>query len=325
MFDLLRAAMTPKSAESPQLTAREALAAWWQACRPPFLIAFSIPILLAFAFVLRADEPIAWNRLFLIAVCCFLGQTIANFSDDLFDYIQDTDSGENIGGSRVLQTGLISPRQLSCALILLIIATLAIGALLIWMCEQYWLVIPGIFAVLSAIFYVAPPIKYGYRGWGEVLVGINMGLIMVGASVTVLTGKFMSESLALALPISLMVANILYYQSIPEIETDPASGKNTLASRLGKPAAILVFRLSWPIIWLLMLNLWAVGLVNAPVFLGLLTFPLYKKVDRLLHQTLIADRNWLELDKYGHLVRKLYLLNGLALILGTLWKPCFLA
>ena len=44
----------------------------------------------------------------------------------------------------------------------------------------------------------------------------------------------------------LMVAGILYYQSLPEIETDLAAGKRTLANILGKAKAELVFKLGGP-------------------------------------------------------------------------------
>ena len=112
-----------------------------------------------------------------------------------------------------------------------------------------------------------------------------------------------------------MVAGILYYQSLPEIETDLAAGKRTLANILGKSKAELVFRLWWPAVWVLMVNLWACGLAGWPVFLGLLTFPLYWRACRLIREAV----EWLELDRHGHLVRKLYLINGALLIAGVVW------
>ena len=99
-----------------------------------------------------------------------------------------------------------------------------------------------VFAVLSAVFYVAPPIRYGCRGYGELFVCLNMGFIMVMGSYAVMANGFSAQSLALALPVGLMVAGILYYQSLPEIETDLAAGKRTLANILGKAKAELVKR-----------------------------------------------------------------------------------
>lgn len=320
MTSLLRAALEPKAPNAPHLTFRETAAAWWRACRPPFLITAAIPVTLALAFTIRAGADPAWGRFVLTLAGCFLGLTIANFANDLFDHIQGVDAGDNIGGSRVIQSGLISPRQLSVALIVLLLATFAVAARLIATSGLPWLWGLVFFAAGSAIFYVAPPIRYGHRGAGEVFVCLNMGFIMVAGTVTVLTGRFFPASLALSLPVGLMVAGVMYYQSLPEIETDPAAGKHTLASKLGKSGAVLLFRLWWPAVWVLLLNLWACGLADWPVALGLLAVPLYCRAVRLLRRALVND-DWLSLDAHGHLVRKLYLCNGLALILGVGFAP----
>lgn len=320
MPSLVRAALEPKAPDAPRLTPGETAAAWWRACRPPFFITAAIPVTLALVFTIRAGEEPAWGRFALTLAGCFLGLTIANFANDLFDHVQGVDAGDNIGGSRVIQSGLISPRQLSGALIALLLATFAVGAWLVGTSGLPWLWGLVLFAAASAVFYVAPPIRYGHRGLGEVFVCLNMGFIMVAGTATVLTGRFFPASLALSLPVGLMVAGVMYYQSLPEIETDPAAGKQTLASRLGKEGAVLLFRLWWPAVWVLLLNLWACGLADWPVALGLLTIPLHRRAVRLTRGAL-ANGDWLSLDAHGHLVRKLYLCNGLALILGVGFAP----
>lgn len=112
-----------------------------------------------------------------------------------------------------------------------------------------------------------------------------------------------------------MVAGVLYYQSLPEIETDLAAGKHTLANKLGKDKAALVFKLWWPAVWLLLINLWACGLAGWPVFLGLSGLPFYLTACRRINAAGRGD--WLPLDAHGHLVRKTYLICGAALILGV--------
>ena len=201
-----------------------------------------------------------------------------------------SDTDETIGGTKVIQNGWISPRQICLTIIGLLLSTVLIGWWLIGHSGQEWLWGPVVFAVLSAVFYVAPPIRYGCRGYGELFVCLNMGFIMVMGSYAVMANGFSAQSLALALPVGLMVAGILYYQSLPEIETDLAAGKRTLANILGKAKAELVFKLWWPAVWVLMANLWACGLVGWPVFLGLLTFPLYWRACRLIHEAV----EWLE-------------------------------
>lgn len=320
--DLLREAWVPRPALAPKLTFRQQARAWWQACRPPFFITAAIPVTLALALTFRLQgsiRPGQWATYALLLAGCFMGLTIANLANDLFDHILGVDGGDNIGGSRVIQSGLISPRQLSIVLLLLTPATLAVGGLLILglppaLRPVLWAL--SVFAVGSAVFYVAPPIRYGHRALGEVFVCLNMGFIMVSASATLLLGRFEPCSLALALPVGLMVAGVLYYQSLPEIETDLAAGKHTLANTLGKAGSFLLFRLWWPLVWLLLCNLWAAGLAGWPAVLCLAGLPFYLAACRRIR--LAGDGDWLPLDAHGHLVRKCYLISGAALILGVL-------
>ena len=132
--DLLREAWVPRPALAPKLTFRQQARAWWQACRPPFFITAAIPVTLALALTFRLQgsiRPGQWATYTLLLAGCFMGLTIANLANDLFDHILGVDGGDNIGGSRVIQSGLISPRQLSIVLLLLTPATLAVGGLLI--------------------------------------------------------------------------------------------------------------------------------------------------------------------------------------------------
>lgn len=265
-------------------------------------------IALALAFItsyIKYELPMGGSlTLFSMFFICYIG------------YLYGVDTDETIGGTKVIQNGWISPRQICLTIIGLLLSTVLIGWWLIGHSGQEWLWGPVLFAVLSAVFYVAPPIRYGCRGYGELFVCLNMGFIMVMGSYAVMANGFSAQSLALALPVGLMVAGILYYQSLPEIETDLAAGKRTLANILGKAKAELVFKLWWPAVWVLMANLWACGLVGWPVFLGLLTFPLYWRACRLIHEAV----EWLDLDQHGHLVRKLYLINGALLIAGVVLK-----
>jgi len=173
----------------------------------------------------------------------------------------------------------------------------------------------AVFAVASAVFYVASPIRYGHRGLGEVMVGINLGLIVVSASATIIAQSFDIRSLAVALPVVGMVAGILYYQSLPEIDTDKAGGKTTLANILGKDHALLVFRIWWPVVWVSIINLWLSGLAGWPVLFCLVGLPLYWKAQKLIAAR--GDGDWLELDRYGYLVRLCYLTSGISCIVGV--------
>ena len=299
--------------------------AWWRACRPPFLIVDLIPVALGLALAVRQPDgallPLPawpWARCLLVLLGCFLVHTIANIANDLFDYILGVDTDDTIGGTGVIQSGAITPRAITLAIFTLLLAGILVACALLALSRQFWLLPLLFFAAFSAVFYVAPPVRYGHRGFGELFVALNMGFLMVCGTHAVLAGSFSPQSLAFGLPVGLMVAGILYFQSLPEIETDAMADKRTLAVHLGKERAKLVFDIWWPVVWVVLLNLWASGLTGWPVALGLLTIPLYVRASRLLHAAQTSE-DWLALDGHGGLVRMLYLLNGLALVAGAFW------
>lgn len=312
-----------RPANIPAPDRRGLAAAWWRALRPPFLIVDFIPVALGLALAVRTPDnavlPFAawpWGRTLLVLAGCFLVHTIANIANDLFDYILGVDTKDSIGGTGVIQSGAIPPRSITFAIIVFLAMASAIAWVLLDMSGQWWLTGVLAFSVFSAIFYVAPPIRYGHRGYGELFVALNMGFIMTSGTQIVLTGHFEPAGLAFGLPVGIMVAGILFFQSLPEIETDKAAGKYTLAVKLGKERSRMLFDIWWPAVWVLMLNLWAVGLVSGWIALGLLTAPLASIVSRRLHRA-STSAEWLNLDASGHLVRKLYLLNGAAMIAGA--------
>jgi 1,4-dihydroxy-2-naphthoate octaprenyltransferase len=148
------------------------------------------------------------------------------------------------------------------------------------------------------------------------MVFINMGLIMtIGTFLALSAGLWDKRVAALALPVSFMVADILYFQSLPEMEIDPTVGKLTLAGRLGPERAVFLQTLWWPLIWLLMITLWLTGLAAWPALLGPATLPLHLPALRRARAAAAGD--WVSLDRHGHLIRKLYLLNSLLLILAV--------
>ena len=289
--------------------------AWWQASRPPFYIATLVPLVLGWVSANKDTGQWHPDLFLLILLCCFFLHLAANLANDLFDHLQGIDGGGNIGGSRAIQEGKISIPSYKKALVLLYGGAILMGAAGAWHTGHagIWGII--LFAVFASFFYVARPIRYGQRAMGELLVFLSMGLAMTAGTYYTLTGIWKASAFALSLPVGLMVAGILYYQILPEIETDKAVGKHTLANVLGPRNAILAFCVWWPLIWLMMALLFFSGVCSWPVFIGIAgSIPFYLlAVRRLLN----ADGDLLSLDAHGHLVRKMYLVCGLSLILAV--------
>jgi 1,4-dihydroxy-2-naphthoate polyprenyltransferase len=292
------------------------LKSWYQASRPPFYIATLVPLFLGLILAHQDTGHWHWGRFALINLGGFMVHLATNLADDLFDHLLGADAGDSIGGSRVIQQGLISVKELVVALVVLYTIGLIVAVVLIHLSHQVRLWGLVIFAWMASFFYVAPPIKYGYRGLGELGVFISMGFIMVGGTYAVLAESWRWDLVWYSLPVGLMVSNILFFQSLPDMVTDRSVGKYTLAVRLGKHRSKTAFRLWWAATYAGLAGLYVTGLTGPLTWLCLATLPLFFKTDRLIARTV----DWQALDRHGHLVRKLYLLNGIVLLASTAWN-----
>jgi len=201
-------------------------------------------------------------------------------------------------------------------IIVLYAIAFAIALIIIFNFRLYFLSIPILFAAFSSFFYVAPPIRYGYLGLGELFVGINMGPIMVIGTYWVIAGHPDWAPFFVSLPVGFMVALILYYQSLPDMITDCRAHKLTLAVRLGQKGAYRLLLLFFVVIYLSISLLIVSGLLSWWSFGFLLSLPLIIKLNAIIKRT----ENWVLLDQYGKYVRMIYFICGLAIIAGILWR-----
>jgi 1,4-dihydroxy-2-naphthoate octaprenyltransferase len=286
--------------------------AWWQASRPPFYIATFVPLFAGWMMAVRDGAPYRAWLFFLLNIFCVMIHLATNLANDYFDHYQGADAGKSIGGSRVIQEGHISLPQLRGALLFLYTGGFLLAVVYMTLFDM-WVLSPFVaFSIFSSIFYTAPPIRYGYHGLGEVFAGLNMGPVMVLGTYWIMKGIPSREAFLVSVPIGIMVAAILYYQSMPDMETDKAAGKITLTVRLGRSGAYAALIFQWTAVYLLILGLVADSILSPVSLLCLLTLPILVRLIRIIPTV----EEWQKLNDYGHYIRKLYLFNGLAVIVG---------
>jgi 1,4-dihydroxy-2-naphthoate octaprenyltransferase len=294
---------------------RDKLRAWWKASRPPFYIATFVPLLAGWMLAIRDGAARQVGLFLLINLYSVMVHFATNLANDYFDHFQGADSGESIGGSRMLQAGLITIGELRGALLFLYLGsfTLAVGYMTV---AGMWILSPFVaISIFSSIFYTAPPIRYGYHGLGEVFAGLNMGPVMVLGTYWIMTGYPSREAVFISVPIGIMVAGILYFQSIPDMATDKAVGKMTITVRLGREGAFKWLIIQWMVVYLLILILTVSKVLSSVAMASLFTLPILSRLLRIMPT--IDD--WQELDQHGHYIRKLYLINGAIIVIGIIW------
>jgi 1,4-dihydroxy-2-naphthoate octaprenyltransferase len=108
-----------------------------------------------------------------------------------------------------------------------------------------WVIGYGLLGALLAYFYVAPPIRYGYRGKGysEVSIVISFGVLPVLGSFYVQTLQYDTRALLASLPVGLLTTLILFNHHFLHWQADEASGKRTLVVVWGEQKSLGFSRL----------------------------------------------------------------------------------
>jgi 1,4-dihydroxy-2-naphthoate octaprenyltransferase len=253
--------------------------------RLPFLSATIVPVVLGIAIAARHG-----SFDLLTAVLTVIGASLVqlglNVANDVFDTAQGADDANLTptkfsGGSRVIQYGLVSFRQMAGIATVFYVGAGLIGLLLLALRGSPALLIIGVVGFIVSIGYTAPPLKFVYRGLGEIAVAIGFGpLMLLGAYVVQTRGALSWEPFVASLPIALLVALILYVNEIPDRRGDARAGKRTLPVRLSKPTVIAIYQVAAVAAYAIVVIGVVVGQLPIPALLALLSAPLALQVSR---------------------------------------------
>lgn len=213
-----------------------------------------MPSILAVVLAIGMPEFNIWlGILAVIGVC--LVHLGGNLLDDYFDWQDELLSyreelrkeGEKAFTDKYpyLRDGSTTLGELRTAIAVFFGLAIVCG-LIIWIVRDFdwWLV--GIAAVAGVLcfFYSAPPLKLGFHGLGELVIGICFGPCLIcGVYESACGGLYTAEGgfawhvLALGCAIGMFVTNILYTHSFVERHVDAVSHKKTLAVVLKTDAA----------------------------------------------------------------------------------------
>ncbi len=268
--------------EGSSIKKPSAAVAWRRALRLYFVIPSVLPALLG--------SVIAWAQGYafqpVLFVLVFMGVTFNHFGlnlvDDVLDYRHAVDlkKGDEknffTGGSGVLPEGLLKDTHMLRAAAGLFAATAGIGAYLTWTCG--WPVLAlGLFGMASSIFYTTPPVRYGYRGFGELGLLVNFGPVIVLGAYYVQARTFAIEPLLASLVPGLMMWSMILINEIPDYEADTQGGKWNLVARFGRKTGAWLYSAGLTVAYGILIVCAFSGALSPFVLLGLLSLPFAAK------------------------------------------------
>jgi 1,4-dihydroxy-2-naphthoate octaprenyltransferase len=174
---------------------------------------------------------------------------------------------------RVTAGGLVPPRQVLVATYVSFGLAVLFGVYLVAVAGPELLAV-GAASILAGVLYTGGPRPYGYDGLGELFVFLFFGIVAVSGSYFVQVKTLHWQAFALAVPVGLLATAILAVNNIRDLETDRRAGKRTLAVRLGRAHARMLFVVIVAGAFVTAQIPWIVGSLSPWLVLTLLAIPL---------------------------------------------------
>jgi 1,4-dihydroxy-2-naphthoate octaprenyltransferase len=210
---------------------------WVLGARPRTLGASLTPVVVGTA----AAGILIWWRFVAALLVGLALQVGVNLANDFHDGVRGIDTPDRLGPPRLTSSGLTSARSVlvgSLACIFVAgMAGLALAAATTW-----WLVPIGSLAMLSLWLYSGGPRPYAELGLGEVMVFAFFGVMATAGSAYVQGEAVPSSAWWASVPVGLLAVAILVANNLRDIPTDGASGKRTLAVRIGERRTRALYR-----------------------------------------------------------------------------------
>jgi 1,4-dihydroxy-2-naphthoate polyprenyltransferase len=211
---------------------------WLNGARPRTLPAAVVPVAVGTGVAIGYGHFSPWKALLALVVALAL-QVGVNYANDYSDGIRGTDEAR-VGPVRLVASELAPPRHvLNAALASFAVACVA--GLVLAVTTSWWLLALGAAAVAAAWTYTGGSHPYGYRGFGEVAVFAFFGVAAVVGTAFVQVRSLSWLALAASIPVGLLACALLVINNLRDIPSDTATGKRTLAVRIGDHRTRLLY------------------------------------------------------------------------------------
>ncbi|MBR8673113.1 1,4-dihydroxy-2-naphthoate polyprenyltransferase [Lactococcus lactis subsp. lactis] len=244
------------------------------------------PFLLGLAYSLYHYQSVNLSALAIYFVAMFMFNCFVDIWDNYNDYHKAVDTDDyqkntNIIGRENLSMGLIKSLLAFFffgSLILGIIVALMTGWAVFWL---------GLLCYAVGVFYAGGPKPLSSLPLGELLSGLTMGYVIFLICLYINSSQNFVWSFAnlattflIALPNTLLIANLMLANNTCDLEEDEANHRYTIVHYIGKKAALIWWTTALILVFVAIVVAVILGLLSPIMLLILLIAPLMIKFAR---------------------------------------------
>jgi 1,4-dihydroxy-2-naphthoate octaprenyltransferase len=233
---------------------------WILAARPKTLLAAFAPVSIGATLALSDGQFQLWPLLGAL-LCAISVQIGTNFCNDYCDFFQGADTEDRKGPTRAVQAGLISPRAMLVATILMFTIT-GLASWLLYLRAGWPFLVLGVFSISFGVLYTAGRFSLAYLGIADPFVLIFFGPVAVAGTYYVQALQFDWSTVIAGLAPGLIATGLLVVNNLRDIDEDRQANKRTLAVRFGAAfsryqyTACIVLAAIVPVVFGAMKNNW---------------------------------------------------------------------
>ncbi|MFP4065797.1 MAG: prenyltransferase [Bacteroidales bacterium] len=261
--------------------------AWLAQTRANFLLlaVFLVAIGLAYSAKYNPGVSFNWMHAILIAAGTISAHVAVNLFNELSDYYTGIDFNTKrtpfSGGSGMMTSGYLKPRQVKIAAAITLVFSGGIG--LYFSLVSHWsIALISVIGAFTIVFYTR---LLSRMSLGELFAGLVLGsLVVLGAFIAqsgspgmALSTLIPPEVWLISLPPGILTAMLLLLNEFPDTEADRGGGRNHLVIKLGKKRSAKLYAASMMFVFLFILLLPLLGIASPWLYLALLPFPLAVK------------------------------------------------
>lgn len=217
----------------------------------------------------------------LVMVGALLTHASVNAFNNYFDYRSKIDAKTPktpfSGGVDILVKGMMKPSEALAVCLFTLICAALIG--IYFLVRLFNVLLPLIvYGAIIIVFYT--PVLSRVPALSEIVAGSGFGLMGLGVYVTQ-TGLIDAAGIAILIPITILVALLLFLNEFPDTEVDRVGGRRHIVILLGKRSSAWLYVTGEAATYASIILAVAVGAAPFPVLISLLSLPIAYKAGRL--------------------------------------------